>query len=169
VSPWLRPLRAAAPLLLLAGLWLGGCAQPARVSQSAEGPADFWRGRLSLRFDDPAINSYFASFELSGNARNGELNLFSPLGNTVASLRWSPQAALLISGGDTRRFDSLEALAQEATGAALPIAAMFQWLQGQASNVDGWQSDLSQLKDGRLQARRLQPAPAAELRLIIEP
>jgi len=32
----------------------------------------------------------------------------------------------------------------------------------------GWSADLSQLESGRLTARRTQPLPAAELRLILE-
>jgi outer membrane lipoprotein LolB len=160
---------AAVAGLLLVTLFVTGCAQPELAPATRNPETQVWRGRLALRFDDPAINAYFAGFELSGDARVGELNLYSPLGNTLASLRWSPQAAWLISGGDTRQFDSLEALAQQATGAALPIGAMFQWLQGQDSLVAGWQSDLSQLANGRLQARRSQPLPAAELRLILEP
>jgi outer membrane lipoprotein LolB len=35
--------------------------------------------------------------------------------------------------------------------------------------VAGWHADLSQLPEGRLLARRTNPGPAAELRLILEP
>lgn len=163
-----RLQRFAASTLLLC-LFLTGCSGPELAVSQRENHADIWRGRLALRFDDPGLPSYFAGFELSGNDRNGELNFYSPLGNTLASLRWSPRAALLLNGNDVRQFDSLDALALEATGATLPIAALFQWLNGQPGTVAGWQSDLSQLAQGRLQARRTQPEPAAELRLIIEP
>lgn len=161
--------RLIAAVLLLAVLFLSACAHTGRVRSNTEFQGQIWRGRLALRFDDPSLNTFFAGFELSGDARNGELNLYSPLGNTVASLHWTPQAAWLLNSGESRSFDSLETLAQEATGAALPIAAIFLWLKGQDSVVDGWQSDLSQLAQGRLQARRSQPLPAAELRLILEP
>jgi outer membrane lipoprotein LolB len=160
--------RAALTALLLSCLWLSGCALPERSLNPDSVSAQVWRGRLALRFDDPSLKAFSAGFELTGNERTGELLLFSPLGTTVASLRWSPLGAFLLSEGSTRQFDSLDALALEATGAALPMASLFQWLQGQASEADGWQSDLSQLSQGKLQARRSRPLPAAELRLVLE-
>lgn len=148
---------------------LAGCAQPSQRSLPA-GAAEshYWRGRLALRLETPEPTSFYAGFELMGQPRAGELVLTSPLGSTLAQLRWTPQAALLQNNGQTRAFDSLDALATEATGTAIPIAALFQWLQGQPAAADGWQADLSLLGDGRLLARRTQPAPAAELRLILE-
>lgn len=159
----------AGGLLSTLAVLLAGCAQPA-LKPPADAPAAqaHWRGRLALRVETPEPTSYFASFELSGQARAGELLLFSPLGTTLAQLRWSPQAALLRNDGQTRAFDSLDALAAEATGTAIPIAALFQWLQGQPVTADGWQADLSLLGEGRLLARRAQPEPAAELRLILD-
>ena len=169
----MTPRRSSLAVVLLGGLWLAGCAGPrppaAPDPRLAEAPQAYWRGRLALRLDTPEPTSYFASFELSGQAQAGELLLSTPLGTTLAQLRWAPQRALLTSDGRTRAFDSLDALATEATGTAIPIAALFQWLQGQPAAVDGWQVDLSQLNEGRLQAHRARPAPAAELRLILEP
>jgi outer membrane lipoprotein LolB len=160
--------RFLAALLLAAPLLLSGCASPPPAPASADA-GDYWRGRLALRIDTAETSSFFASFELSGHPGAGELLLSSPLGSTLAQLRWNPQQALLRSNGETRAFDSLEALATEATGTAIPIAALFAWLRGQPMAADGWQADLSQLEQGRLLARRTQPAPAAELRLILEP
>ena len=165
-------LRAlAAGLLCALSVLLGGCAQPPRLAPTVDGQTQtYWRGRLALRVDkSPEPASFFANFELSGQAPAGELLLSSPLGTTLAQLRWTPQLALLRSNGQTRAFDSLEALATEATGTPIPIAALFEWLQGRPAPADGWQADLSPLDAGRLVARRSQPAPAAELRLIIEP
>mgnify|MGYP001797698875 FL=1 len=87
----------------------------------------------------------------------------------MASLSGRPKTATLYSDGESRQFDSLDAMAREATGAAIPISALFQWLHGQDTVVAGWQADLSQLAQGRLTARRSYPGPAAELRLILEP
>lgn len=131
--------------------------------------ATYWQGRLALRVAaQPEPTSFFANFELQGTAEAGELRLSSPIGTTLAQLRWAPQTALLRSNGQTRVFDSLEALAQEATGTAIPIAALFEWLQGRPVSAAGWQADLSQLGAGRLLAQRLQPGPTADLRLILE-
>lgn len=161
--------RTAFGLFLFAILLIAGCAQP----PLAKGPDDLqnpvWRGRLALRVESEPPQSFSAGFELSGHARNGGLLLFSPLGTTLASLSWSPQAATLRNNGEVRQFDSLDALAEQATGTALPIGALFQWLAGEEATAAGWEADLSQLKDGRLFARRSHPAPPAELRLILEP
>ncbi len=161
-----RALLAGGPALLL----LAGCAQPTlRPPTGSPAAASYWQGRLALRVAaQPEPTSFFANFELQGTAETGELLLSSPIGTTVAQLRWNPQTALLRNNGQTRAFDSLDALAQEATGTALPIAALFEWLQGRAVSAAGWQADLTQLDAGRLLARRLQPAPAADLRLILE-
>ncbi|MDP3700476.1 MAG: outer membrane lipoprotein LolB [Hylemonella sp.] len=169
----MKPTRRmlAGGLLCTAAALLTGCAQPIVRMPGADGQAEaYWRGRLALRVDNsPEPTSFFASFELSGQPRAGELMLSTPLGTTLARLRWSPQLALLSSNGQTRAFDSLDDLATEATGTALPIAALFEWLQGRPATAEGWQADLTQLDAGRVVARRSQPAPAAELRLIIEP
>ena len=95
--------------------------------------------------------------------------LYGPLGSTAAHLNWTPDAATLRSNGSVRQFNSLDALALQATGTNLPIAALFDWLAGRDVPVPGWQADLSQLGQGRLTARRTQPEPSAELRLILEP
>lgn len=160
--------RFLAPLLLAVPLLISGCASPPPAPIS-DAPGDYWRGRLALRIDAAEVSSFFASFELSGRPGAGELLLSSPLGSTLAQLRWNPQQALLRSNGETRAFGSLEALAAEATGTAIPIAALFAWLKGQPAAAEGWQVDLSQLDQGRLLARRTLPAPSAELRLILEP
>lgn len=164
----LQRRQLGATLAGLATLWLAGCAQPVlRAPAPAQG---YWRGRLALRVEDRAEpTSFFANFELSGSADAGELLLSSPLGTTLAQLSWNPRSALLRNNGRTRAFDNLDALAIEATGTDIPIAALFEWLQGRTAPADGWQADLTQLQAGRLLARRAQPAPAAELRLILEP
>lgn len=155
--------------LLLALVWLGGCALPPPVPQPAQAGTAVWRGRLALRVDSEPPQSFFAAFELRGRPGSGELQLFSPLGSTLARLQWSPLSATLHNNGETRHFDSLEALATQATGAPIPIAALFDWLDGRDVPADGWTADLSRLAEGRLLARRSQPAPLSELRLILEP
>jgi outer membrane lipoprotein LolB len=166
-----RPRLLLASLVCALATLLTGCAQPLVQPTAADDqPQRVWRGRLALRVDKhPEPTSFFANFELSGQPDTGELTLSTPLGTTLAQLRWSPQQVRLRNNGQTRAFDSLDALATEATGAAIPIAALFEWLQGRPAAADGWRADLSQLEAGRLVARRSQPEPAAELRLIIDP
>jgi outer membrane lipoprotein LolB len=162
-------LRATLGALAFTLLLLAGCAQPPLAKTPAAQETPSWRGRLALRLESQEPKAFYAGFELTGDARRGELIFFNPLGNALASLRWTPDSAILRDDGQTRRFDSLDALTTEATGTALPITALFQWLDGQPAAAAGWQADLSQLAQGRLLARRTQPEPVAELRLILEP
>jgi outer membrane lipoprotein LolB len=72
------------------------------------------------------------------------------------------------TNGDIRSFASLDALIQQAVGAEIPVAALFAWLAGDNMSVAGWSADLSQLANGRVTARRTEPAPVTELRLVLE-
>ena len=94
--------------------------------------------------------------------------MFSPLGNTLAVLNWSPQAATLNSGGTVREFSSLDTLVAQVTGTPIPIPALFAWLAGDQASATGWATDLSQLADGRLVARRTDPLPTAVFRVVLE-
>jgi outer membrane lipoprotein LolB len=127
---------------------------------------------LALRVDGSNGNpppSFSASFDLIGQARSGELILYGPLGSTVAHLIWAPNSATLHSNGSVRQFKSLDELATQATGTALPITALFDWLGGREVVAAGWEADLTQLGSGRLIARRIRPEPAAELRIVLAP
>lgn len=164
-----RRLRVAlCGLLVLCCLLLAACASPrpplARHAQNA-----FWTGRISLQVLSEPAQSFSASFELRGQADQGELTLISPLGNILGVLRWSPGVAVLDSGnGQPQRFDSVDALMAQATGAAVPVAALFAWLQGDPAPVNGWAADLSRHGEGRIAARRTQPEPPADLRVVLD-
>jgi outer membrane lipoprotein LolB len=83
-------------------------------------------------------------------------------------MAWTADSARLRSGAKERHYASLDMLASEITGAPIPVRALFDWLEGRPTTADGWQADLSRLAEGRLLARRAEPAPAAELRLLFE-
>ncbi len=152
----------------LAGLvlLLSACAMPPKTAAPPGVPV--WTGRLALTVEEQASQSFSAGFELKGSAEQGELSLFNPLGGTVAMLAWSPGNATLRANGSTRQFPSLDALAREATGQPLPVGALFDWLAGTPTAVEGWEPDLRQVAQGRLQARRTAPPPAADLRVVFE-
>ena len=159
--------RRTAGFALLAAAFLAGCAAPAR--QTVDDGSAFWSGRLALQVESESPQSFAASFELKGSAERGELLLFSPLGQTLARLAWSPQQAHLQANGEERAFESLDALAAHVTGTALPVAALFDWLAGRERAVPGWQADLSQLQESnRLVARRSMPLPVAVLRVALQ-
>lgn len=153
---------------LLAGL--GGCALSLLGCASLPPPSNtpnHWAGRLVLLIQDTPVHRHSAAFELTGTITEGELNLFNPLGSTVAQARWSPNQAQLQQGQQVAAYNDMADLLQAATGAALPLAAVFDWLQGQATDPPGWQVDLSQHSQGRIRAQRVSPAPAISLLIVI--
>ena len=145
-----------------------------------DGETALWRGRLALQVVSgstlaqgesgaPAqAQSFSASFELTGNAQTGGLLLYSPLGTTVANLTWTAQTATMLANGETRSFSSLAELLRQATGTEIPVASLFAWLAGDNIATPGWLADLSQQALGRVIARRSDPLPAVELRLILD-
>lgn len=143
---------------------LSGCATPRPAAIRAQ----TWSGRLSLRIDSEPVQTFSALFELRGAEQAGELTLTSPIGSTLAQLRWSPGEAFMKNGSETRRFGSLDALIEAATGAAIPVGALFGWLAGRDDKVPGWRPNLSQIDEGRLQATRESPQPRADLRIVFE-
>jgi outer membrane lipoprotein LolB len=153
-------------LLGAVALMLVGCATP---RPGVPQDASYWSGRLALTVHSEPPQSYSAGFELRGAPASGELQLTSPLGTVLASVHWSPQGAELRQGTRVTRRTSLDELTADLDGTPLPVAALFGWLQGQSSEASGWTADLSRHTDGRVVARRLQPLPTAELRLVFQP
>jgi outer membrane lipoprotein LolB len=157
--------RVTLSALLLGVTLLVGCAAPSRQE-----PADaaFWSGRMGLQIQSQPAQSLSAAFELKGSAERGTLLLLSPIGSTLAQLRWTPQTAELNQGGRKWSSRSLDELSTQLTGTALPVAALFDWLAGQATTPVGWQVDLSQLAQGRIQAERQSPTPAVQFKVVLE-
>ena len=154
---------------LLTVFFVAGCAQMPRATAQDGLKNDFWTGRISLQVQSEPAQSFSASFELKGRADRGELTLISPLGNVLGVLRWSPGEAVLDSGGGkVQRFASVDELMAQATGAAVPIDALFAWLRGDNAIASGWSADLSRHQEGRISAKRSQPAPQADLRVVLD-
>jgi outer membrane lipoprotein LolB len=149
--------------LCASALYLTGCA-------SIPPPAapNHWAGRLVLHIQDTPPQRHSASFDLIGSATQGELNLFNPLGSTVAQARWTPTLALLQQGERLQTFANMPDLLQAATGAALPLTAVFEWLQGNPTSSPGWDVDLSQHAQGRIRAQRSTPLPAVQLFIVLQ-
>ncbi len=148
---------------------IAGCAHPQRATGINDQKNEFWTGRISLQVQSEPVQSFSAAFELKGKPEHGELTLISPLGSVLGVLRWSPSEAVLDSGNNrTQRFDSVDALMAQATGAAVPVSALFAWLRGDNARVHGWSADLSRLSEGRIAAKRAQPNPEADLRIVLD-
>jgi outer membrane lipoprotein LolB len=167
-----RPDRAAWRTVVLglacaSLLWLAGCVQLPRTAVDTAA-VDIWSGRLSLQVQSEPPQSFSGGFEIKGGPNQGELRLNSPLGNTVLAARWSQAQATLYSGSETRNFASIDALIEQSTGAALPVAALFDWLVGKDTPSNGWTADLTRQAEGYIHARRLNPSPQTELRIVLD-
>lgn len=165
--------------LLLTTLLIAGCAHPTGTMGTNDVKDSFWRGRLALQVgadgnapqtsSAASPQSFFAAFELTGNAESGQLAIFSPLGSTLATLNWAPQFATLRANGETRQFETLGAMLKSTTGAEIPVGSLFAWLSGESRDTPGWIPDLSQISNGKLAARRSTPQPVVDLRIVLEP
>jgi outer membrane lipoprotein LolB len=157
---------------------LAACATPRPPAPREETLA----GRLSIQVAEHAgqgARSMSATFELRGNAERGELDLSSPLGQTVAKARWAPARAELLTGDGPRSFPDLQSLAQEALGEPLPLAALVEWLHGRpwsgAASVQsaggfeqlGWLVNLERAAQGWIVATR-SAAPPVTVRARID-
>lgn len=168
VPPLRVPVDRRLAALALASVFIAGCAHPTGGSGPKDSKTAFWSGRLALQVASEPPQAFFSSFELKGNADDGELLLFTPLGSTFAALAWTPTSARLTQGGEVRAFGSVDELVQAATGASFPVTALFAWLDGVQTSVTGWTADLSQLDRGRLSAMRAEPLPTAELKIVLD-
>ena len=121
-------MRLAALVLALA---LAGCAQLPKTPPDASAESHL-SGRISVTVAGDVHNrgtGGAASFELFGDPQAGRLELTSPLGALVARASWQPGRVMLQTPNDERSFDDLDALTRELLGEAVPVAALFDWLQ----------------------------------------
>lgn len=164
---------ASSLLSLMLVLSVVGCASPMRGTEAKPGTTASWNGRLSVRVDAPdkapGSQAFSSIFELHGDPAQGELRFYTPLGSTAATIDWSPQQARLQSGNETRIFNNITELIESLLGTPVPVTALFAWLAGQQLSLDGWQVDQSQFDNGKITARRVSPAPEAEIRVVLEP
>ncbi len=149
--------------IVLACLLLGACASPPK-----ERPPQFWSGRMGLLVQSDPPQSLQASFELQGTPQAGDLTLINPIGGTLARLSWNPQQAILERGAERWTGANVEQLAQQLVQTPLPIQALFDWIEGRATTPAGWQADLRALDQGRIVATRQQPAPPAQMRIVLD-
>jgi outer membrane lipoprotein LolB len=159
--------RTVLTALVLSLSMLTACMHAPRTP-AGSAQADIWSGRLSLQVHSEPVQSFSAGFELKGSPAQGELLLSSPLGNTLLAARWTPLEAVLEESGKIRRFSHIDALIEQSTGAALPVAALFDWLHSKPGQQQGWNADLGQLAQGRISAQRSKPLPRADLRIVLD-
>lgn len=184
----MRPVRAAlaAPLLGLA-LLLGGCAAltPPDTGRPGATATALRSGRLAVQVSGDASRSFSSGFELEGDAQAGRLTLISPIGLPLGRAQWRPGEVLLDSAGTTQRFGDLDTMMEALVGDALPLAALFDWIDGRPwsgassrplSEADGapgfrqlgWSVRTGRLPEGLLLAERRLPAPTVTVRLRLD-
>ena len=154
--------------LLLFLACVAGCASTLPATTPIDAAAPHWQGRLLVKVTGPQPSSFSSSFELRGSATTGQLELSNVLGNVLARIVWAPGSASLHSSGAPQHFDGLDALTLKIVGAELPVAHLFDWLQGQPRAADGWQLDLSAQDQGRILAHRNTPLPEVDLRIVLD-
>jgi outer membrane lipoprotein LolB len=160
------------------GAVLAGCA--------GAPPPGSLAGRLSVQVDasgQRAAQSLSADFDLRGDARAGDLRLSTPLGTTLAEVRWSAAEAVLLTPQGEARHADLESLARSVFGEALPLQALPDWLRARPwpgaahraldapqSGFEqlGWVVDTARAAEGRVAASRASP-PAVRLLARLEP
>lgn len=148
---------------------IAGCAVPPKISNVNQPETAAWSGRISLQLMSDPPQYFSAKFELQGQPEHGELSLISPFGNVLGVLHWSPGQAYLDQGKQQpKQFSSLDALMVQTIGTPVPVTALFSWLKGDNATVPGWSADLSKQNEGRISAKRNQPEPTADLRVVLD-
>lgn len=154
-------------ILLFTINFIAGCA----TNTWARSNTTSYQGRLSLRIASDPPQSLSGVFDISGNAQAGELILSTPLGNTLAKLHWSAESAVLVANGTTNTYASTNELMEQATGTVIPLSALFDWLAGINTPIEGWSTDPANMQNPenlRIVAHRNSPLPTVELRIALD-
>jgi outer membrane lipoprotein LolB len=161
--------RLSSALLVL----LAACSHaPRHVAVDPANPVavGHWEGRLTLRIAKNPPEQFSTAFAMTGRPEQGQLSLLSPLGTTLAMVRWNPQGASLQQGAEVQQFASMDILTQRLTGASLPLPHLMAWLDRSGPAVAGWNIQAEALTSGRrLLAERLEPLPALQLTVLLDP
>lgn len=165
--PMLRNFAGVLAALLVATLISGCTTAPRNIAPGTDVSTSYWQGRIAIKVLGDAPQSYSGDFELQGQPTQGQLSISTPLGTTLARMDWTANSARLLRGNREEFYPSLGELALRGTGVELPLAHMFDWLDGRPTATPGWEVDLSQYPDGRISAKRTEPSPPVELRIVL--
>lgn len=168
---------------VLALALLAACAQipqrsaeglPSAAMPSPPAAAASFSGKLSVQVPPQpgqrVAQGGSGSFELTGDAGEGQLMLSTPTGSLLARVVWTPTSVSLEQPREQRSFDSLDALTLDLLGESVPVAALFDWLAGRpwrgagATTLPapgagfeqlGWRVETDRLAEGVLVASQL--------------
>jgi outer membrane lipoprotein LolB len=135
--------------------------------QRTENPRYYWQGRLSVYVESRPVKQFHASYILSGTPTEGQLQLNSPFGNTIAIIRWNKNGAILDTHTEQTHYPSTGVLIKEITGADISIDTLFDWLQGRSTTTHGWEIDYHRFADGMLLAKRQEPQPFVTIKIVL--
>ena len=126
-------------LLAVCTAALAGCASLGG-RPAAQGPIDVWRGRFALTVEPspqaPDGQRSTGRFVLTHASSFTELELVSPLGNTLAAARSDAQGATLkTADGKTWKAANPDELTEQLFGWRIPITRLPPWLRGQVETV----------------------------------
>jgi outer membrane lipoprotein LolB len=96
-------------------------------------------GRLAVTYQkDGQPQSINGNFTWTQRPGQVDVALASPLGQTIAAISVTPQAATLTQSGQApRSATDIDALTQQTLGWPLPVAGLRDWLQGYATDAQG--------------------------------
>lgn len=140
------PIARFAPILIAAAL--AGCATTGGVppaGTTGDLPAAAYRdtidlrGKLAVTYQKDGqpqrINGPYTWTQRPGTI---DVELFSPLGQTVAVIHVTPgSASMTLSDGKPRVARDLDTLTRETLGWTLPVSGLRDWLQGVATDAQG--------------------------------
>ncbi len=127
-------------------LLLGGCAglqQQAAPALTAAAPgykeSIAINGRISVQYEQgDRPQSLHGSFIWVQTPKELNLELLSPLGQTVATINVKPGISTLVQSGRAPQVaPDVDQLAAQSLGWPLPVSGMRQWLQGTGTNAAG--------------------------------
>jgi outer membrane lipoprotein LolB len=120
---------------------------------------------MALHIDGNPVQRWHAGFSLRGNAEQGALDVLSPLGNIMAQARWNASGARVQRAKATEHYADTASMTRDITGAALPLPALFAWLEGRDPALPGW--TLTRPSARLIVAQRQDPKPEVNLRIVL--
>ncbi len=130
-------------ILALCATLLGGCASTgaplSSTSVAAYSDTIELSGRLTINFEkDGKPDTLTGKFSWSQSPAGVDVNLASPLGQTIATINVKPGVATLTQSGSAPRVAAdIDSLTAQTLGWSLPVSGLRDWLQGYATAADG--------------------------------
>jgi len=135
----LRALALAGAGALLSACATAPTAPASQASVAAYRDTIALAGRLSVNYErDGKRDTLSGKFNWVQAPGAVDVALLSPLGQTIATIRVTPEAATLTQGSQAPRVAAdIDSLTSQTLGWSLPVSGLRDWLQGYATAADG--------------------------------